>query len=166
MTVSQVQAVVNCVKDLAIQLGLEFTEKQTDAKTFVKEEDISLIAELITAGMCSGEIQLRDGYGGGDRDKIAKYAKSLIKDQLNKSKRLNGGNEYVPKNPGSRAGQGDETVKELRKAIKFLTERGDTKGVEECKEALTKRLEEIKPQSTSASPNLDALPEELRALFS
>lgn len=49
---------------------------------------------------------------------LKKYVASLLSNWLRKDTRLNGGTQYSVKNPGSRAGNSDPQVREMRKLLK------------------------------------------------
>ena len=95
-----------------------------------------------------------------DQDDMGKYVNGLINNWLRKDKRLNGNVEYKAKNPGSRAGQGDAQIKNLRLLLKTDI---DEEAKAEVQAAITARLAEIKPKNT---PVIDAtaIPEEFRHL--
>ena len=95
-----------------------------------------------------------------DQEDMGKYVNGLINNWLRKDKRLNGNVEYKAKNPGSRAGQGDAQIKNLRLLLKTDI---DEEAKAEVQAAITARLAEIKPKNT---PTIDAtaIPEEFRHL--
>ena len=98
----------------------------------------------------------------GNDTELNKYCNGLISNWVKKDKRLNGNVKYSIKNPGSRAGQGDEQVKELRKLLKQVTS-ADAK--EQVQAALDARVAEVKAERTpSLVINTDALPEHLQHL--
>jgi hypothetical protein len=92
-----------------------------------------------------GAIQYRPEFQAkvDDDAQLNSYIGGLINNWLRKAKELNGGQAYVPKNPGARAGAGDKQVKELKKLL------AKVKGTEheaKVQAALAKRIEEIKPK--------------------
>ena len=166
MTISQHQAVVNAVKS---QLGERFIPGQ-DVKPFVTKSDRQAIAATIAKQMLDGEVALSDSakakYGDSVDTLASKYVMGMVTNWLNKSPDLNGGTKYVTKNPGSRAGSGDDQIREMRKLKKQLTELGNTEGAARVDAAITARLAELEPAKVKAFDiNVEALPEELRALL-
>ena len=93
-------------------------------------------------------------------EKLKTYTNGLLSNWLRKDKRLNGGAKYVAKNPGSRAGQGDETVKNLRLLKKTLT---DPTQITEVESSINARLAEIKAaKAPKVEIDYDAIPASLR----
>ena len=74
--------------------------------------------------------------------------------------RLNGSEKYEAKNPGSRAGSGDEQIKALKALKSTLTSLEDIEAIDK---AIETRTAEIKPIKTVAI-NVNALPEAFRHL--
>ena len=89
---------------------------------------------------------------------LRKYIPGLVNNWLRKDKRLNGGNKYQPKNPGSRAGSGDESIRAMRTLLTVTT---DLDSKAQIEAAIQARLNELKPK---AAINTAALPEALRHL--
>ena len=79
------------------------------------------------------------------------YASNIFNNWLRKDTRLNGGVTYQAKNPGSRAGAGDEQVKELKKLLSTLSNPDQQAQVQA---AITSRLQELKIKNTKA-PEID-----------
>ena len=91
-------------------------------------------------------------------DELKKYIPGLVNNWLRKDTRLNGGTQYVTKNPGSRAGSGDEGIKAMRTLLS-LTD--DPKAKAQIQQEIDKRVAELKPKKEL---NVEALPESLRHL--
>lgn len=96
--------------------------------------------------------------GGTDDDSVMKYIPGLVNNHVRKDTRLNGGTKYQAKNPGSRSGSGDESVKAMRMLLSATTDVDARKQIEA---AIAARLEELKPKQVI---NLASLPESLRHL--
>jgi osmotically-inducible protein OsmY len=166
MTISQHSAVVTQVK---AQLGERFTPGQ-DVKDYITKADRQAVAAKIAQQMLDGEVTLSDEakakYGESAETLASRYVMGMVTNWLNKSKELNGGTKYTTKNPGSRAGSGDEQVREMRKLRKQLAELGNTEGVERVDAAIAQRLAEIGASKTSTVEiNAEVLPEALRGLI-
>jgi len=91
---------------------------------------------------------------------LTKYVSGLLDNWVRKNKDFNNGSAYVTKNPGSRAGSGDEQIKELRKLLKTQSEPTIIAQVEK---AIQERLAEIKPEAVVAI-NAAVIPEHLKHL--
>lgn len=99
MSIKQVDAVVTIVSGLeGFVPGQELTDAQTD-------ECVALLVQ----GLMSGEIQMgAEARAKHDSEKkMRTYAGGLLSNWLRKSKVLNGGVQYVAKNPGSRSGSAE-----------------------------------------------------------
>lgn len=93
-------------------------------------------------------------------EKLKSYTNGLLSNWLRKDTRINGGSKYVAKNPGSRAGQGDETVKNLRLLKKTLS---DPTQIAEVDASIDARLAEIKAsKAPTVEIDYDAIPADLR----
>lgn len=111
------------------------------------------VHERLIAMFLNGEVDFR---GTVDEITIRKYVPGLVNNWLRKDTRLNGGEKYVPKNPGSRAGSGDEALKAMRA---LLASTQDPEARREIEMAIEERKAELKPKQEI---NVDALPEHLR----
>ena len=130
-----------------------------EGKVKLTDEQRAQVALIVVQGILSGEVE----YTKEVTDKTVKeYVPGLVSNWLRKDTRLNGGGKYTPKNPGSRAGQGDAQVKELRK---LLAQQTDQSARAEIQEYIEKRLAEIKP-AKKVSIDMTALPAELQAKYS
>ena len=127
-----------------------------DAVELTKEERSKVQATLI-AGFQAGDI----AYQGDatDSTKLSAYVSGLVSNWLRKDKRLNGNVAYIAKNPGTRTGSGDETLKAMRTLLSVTT---DEEARVEIQQEIDRRVTELKPKKTV---NVDALPESLRHLL-
>jgi hypothetical protein len=82
----------------------------------------------------------------------------LVNNWVRKDTRLNGGTKYIPTNPGSRTGSGDEKLKNLRILLTMVPD--DVKPAVQVE--IDKRVEELKPKAQDI--NLEMIPENLRHL--
>ena len=113
------------------------------------------VHQLVTESFISGETSFK---GEVTPEAIKKYVPGLCNNWIRKDKRLNGGEKYVPKNPGSRAGSGDEALKAMKALLAATT---DAKARTEIETEIDKRKLELKPRQEI---NASALPESLRHL--
>jgi hypothetical protein len=106
-----------------------------------KDEKATVI-EIVCAGFESGEIEMsekaKDKYIGDT--KLKSYVGGLVNNWLRKDTRMNGGDKYVTKNPGSRAGSGDTILKNLRLLKSTIT---DEAKLESIDSAIDARMAEI-----------------------
>ena len=91
-------------------------------------------------------------------EQLLKYIPGLVNNHVRKDKRLNGGVKYEAKNPGSRSGSGDASVKAMRQLLAATT---SSEAKAQIQAAIDNRLAELKPK---VEIDADALPESLRHL--
>lgn len=132
------------------------TTSFTDPVELTKEERQEISTSLL-ADFRAGNIE----YSGDVNDpKLSAYVSGLISNWLRKDRRLNGNTTYVPANPGSRVGSGDESIKAMKS---LLNATDDEEAREEIQAAIDARLAELRPKP-KVEINVDALPESLRHL--
>jgi len=96
------------------------------------------------------------------QDDMKVYVSGLISNHLKKDVRINGGEKYTAKNPGSRAGIVDPQVREARRLLKTLEE--GSKGYARTEAFINARISELKASKLADCIDTDALPEELKDL--
>lgn len=145
----QSDAVVLAVRNTFTEGVVPETGKWTDAQ---KAEIYGALLNSFRAG------EWTKNSGGTDDATVAKYIPGLVNNHVRKDQRLNGGKKYEAKNPGSRQGSGDESIKAMRTLLSVTT---DPSVRDQIEAAIEARLEELKPK---AQINVAALPEALRHL--
>ena len=125
-------------------------EKAISLSTEQRKQVVNVLVE----GFKSGSIPISANKPDAE---LKKYVTGLLDNWLRKDKRLNGNTKYATKSPGSRKGQGDAQVKEMRKLLKTELSPAQKAAVEA---ALAKRIADIKPAKT-IEINVDSLPAEL-----
>jgi hypothetical protein len=93
-------------------------------------------------------------------EELRKYIPGLVNNWMRKDLRLNGGSPYVTKNPGIRAGSGDEQLRNLKLLLTKVS--GDSEATAAVKAAIEERQAQIKPAAKTI--NVAVLPEKLRHL--
>lgn len=147
MSITQGEAVFQAV--CKVTGTSEFTEKVALTK-----EQVSRVRDEVFAMFISGAT-LSDSLS---EEQLKKYVPGLVNNWMRKDKRLNGGEQYKTKNPGSRTGSGDESLKAMRTLLSVTT---DQEVINQIQAAIDQRIEELKPK---AAIDLSALPEALRHL--
>lgn len=118
------------------------------------------IKMVLMQGFLSGEIDLADS-NNRNVAWLSTYIPGLVNNHVRKDKRLNGGTEYVAKNPGSRGGVGSSDPQ--LKAMRGLLASGavtDPSDIAEIEAAIRARQAELQPKV-----DLSALPEWMRAKY-
>jgi len=133
-----------------------------DSAVELTKEQRSVVVGMVTDGIMSGQVDFSaEARAKHDTEaKVKTYVGGMVSNHLRKDKRLNGGEKYEAKAPGSRAGSGDEQLKALKALKATLTEASDIASVDA---AIETRLAEITVKKTVAI-NINALPEEFRHL--
>lgn len=149
MSVKQKDAVFAAV------VSVKGTSNFSDVVSLSKEERATVCSELF-AGIRDGSVVFGDTTI--DDTKLNAYISGLVSNWLRKDTRLNGNTKYVAKNPGTRTGSGDDSLKAMRA---LLTATSDESARAEIQAEIDKRLGELKPKKVI---NVAALPESLRHL--
>lgn len=163
----QKEAVYNAVTGVFKDAGIHFEDGDNASESLTPEFRKSVHA-IITEGFTQGNIALEDSPANKEKmstpAKMNSYVSGLISNWLRKDTRLNGDVAYVAKNPGSRAGSGDETVKTYRALIRKYSKTDPSK-VPAIQKYLDARVAELKSKGsvTELTPEqIASLPEELR----
>ena len=162
---NQHQAVISAAKEV---LGDKF-QAGVDIKTYITKEERTKVVEALVTGFLNQEVEMSDEarIKYSDRKSMTGYVGGLVTNWFNKSKELNGGEKYEAKNPGARAGSGDEQIREMKLLQQKLEAAGNTEGAAKVAAAITERLEVLKAaKAVKATREVDVakIPEELRAL--
>lgn len=118
----------------------------------------------IMQGFANGTVELsQEAASKYDTDaKLKSYTQGLVSNWLRKDTRLNGGSKYETKNPGSRAGSGDDTVKALRTLRSTLV---DADQIAQVEAEIATRVAAFKAsKQPKFEINADLIPENLRHL--
>jgi len=134
-----------------------------EAVILTKNERSNVI-EIVTQGIMSGTVDFSaEARIKHDTEaKVRTYTNGMVSNHLRKDKRLNGEVKYEPKNPGSRAGQGDDQLKALKALASTLPAGYDRTAIDA---AIASRVEELKASKTKAVKiDMSFLPEEFKHL--
>jgi hypothetical protein len=160
MSLTQKEAVFVAVKSLFSQSGRTFIE---GTKIELSKDERATVTQMVVEGINSGDVAFSDeaAQKHATADKVKAYVSGMVGNWLTKDKRLNGGSKYEPANPGSRAGQGDEILKNL-KALK--TTLSDAAHLAAVDAEIESRKQLIAASKTPAiAVNFDAIPADLLA---
>ena len=146
-------------------LGSEF-EPGMNVYDSMNTERRAKVNEAICNDITAGEVDFSDSAKEkyDTPAKLKGYVSGLISNWIRKDKQLNGDQTYVPANPGSRTGQGDPQLRELRKLLKLHKGTNDEAKIQSFIDA---RVNTIKAErDMHISIDSDLLPEELQGLAS
>lgn len=158
MSLSQKEAVFAAVTSVFAQSSRTLTDGET--VTLSKDERAN-VTSIVCAGINSGDVAFSTEAAAkyDTAEKLKGYVSGMVGNWLTKDKRLNGGDKYTPANPGSRAGQGDEVMKNLKALRGTLTDADQISAVDS---EIEKRKGEIaSSKAKKVEVNFDAIPAEL-----
>jgi hypothetical protein len=156
---SQKDGIYNAVVSFHKDHGRSFED---GTEVVFSKEDRATVIGMVCEAFHADEISISEAAKSkfSDPAELKSYAGSLLSNWLRKDTRLNGGVKYSPKNPGSRAGQSDETIKNLRLLRKTLDDADQIASVDE---EISTRLAAIKAaKAPTVEVNYDAIPAALR----
>lgn len=155
---TQKEAVFTAVVNVLAQQGIKIVEGQSVTMT---KELRAQVNNILFEGFRNGSIALEGEFSDSD---LKGYVSGLQSNWLRKDKRLNGGIAYQAKNPGSRAGSGDPSLKAMRTLMSTLTNEADKA---EVQGHINTRLTEIQVgKQKTAVIDYSVLPADLAAKFS
>lgn len=149
---TQKEAVFQAVKNVCGDVDGAYTPTK---------EQRAQVNNILFEGFRSGTIELDREYNDAD---LKSYSSSLQSNWLRKDKRLNGGVIYAAKNPGSRAGSGDASLKAMRALMTTLTSESDKAEVQAHIDARVSEIAATKVKKVAV--DFSALPADLAAKFS
>lgn len=147
-------------KEATYQAICNVTGHKGDGVLVISKEQRAQVNMILFESFRAGKIQLDREF---DDAELKQYVSGLQSNWIRKDKRLNGGVQYTAKNPGSRAGTADPSLKALRALMSTLTTDEDKKEVQGYIDA---RIAEINAAKQVATVDYSALPAELQAKFS
>ncbi len=162
MSFSQKESVYAAVKAFLDEKEIAHDDGQ---EVKLDKDGRKTVIEMISQSAMSGDMTLsaeaKTKYN--TIELMRGYVNGLLSNWLRKDTRLNGGGKYVAKNPGSRAGQGDEVLKNLKALRGTLT---DASHIAACDAEIVKRTAEVQAAKTKkVEINFDKIPENIRAMF-
>ena len=150
--VTQKEAVFQAVKNV---MG------EQDGQYVPTKEQRAQVNAILFEGFRSGTVELDKEMSDA---KLKGYVSGLQSNWLRKDKRLNGNTSYVAKNPGSRAGSGDPSLKAMRALLQTDISETDRAEIQTHIDA---RIAEINAgKKKTVTVDFSALPADLAAKFS
>lgn len=141
-----------------------FDVKSFDSAVELNKEQRESVVAIVTAGILDGTVDFsaEARLKHDTEQKVKSYTGGMVSNHLRKDKRLNGNTTYEIKNPGSRAGSGDNVLKALKALRSTLA---DAEQLASIDEAISNRAAELQASKQKAvSIDINALPEEFRQL--
>ena len=142
--VNQKEAVFNAVTS---------TVEVVNNKALLTKAEREKVICLLVEGFEQDKIEL-----SSKQEDLRKYTVGLLNNWLRKDTRLNGGDKYEAKNPGSRSGSADPVVKNLRLMLKTEITETQKKVIEE---AIAARVSALKPKTVEV--DMSVIPADILA---
>jgi hypothetical protein len=160
---NQRKATVSAILFVLSDKGISYEfNGPVNASDLMTENDRSKTVDMICKGFLEGEVEMSDEGKAKyftQPTELRKYVVGLVNNWLRKAPELNGGQKYQVKNPGSRAGSGNETIKALKQLLTITDDQDARRAIEA---EIASQLETIKPK---VEINFDAIPAHLRHLL-
>lgn len=147
-------------KEAVFQAVCNVTGHNGDGAVSITKEQRAQVNAILFEGFKSGKIEREREFSDSD---LKAYVSGLQSNWLRKDKRLNGGTQYIAKNPGSRAGSSDPQLKAMRTLLSTLTDESEKAEVQSYIDA---RVKEISAEKQAKTVDFSALPADLAAKFS
>ena len=164
MTISQSEATINAIVNLAQEQGYNAQPFETVYKDILTKQDTNQVVNFITKGLISGDISMTDKSKAkfkGDDKALRRYVVGLVNDRLRKAKALNGNTTYQYKEPGKLTNSRDAELKALTQVL-ALDNPPEVKA--EIEAEINRRKQELAAAKVkTVNINYDALPADLRA---
>jgi hypothetical protein len=160
--ISQKECVFAAVTALLEEQGRKH-ELDSKQPITLSKTDRATVVSMVVAARSEMQLSAEADAKFDTEPKFKDYVVGLVNNWLRKDTRLNGGSKYITKNPGSRAGQGDDIMKSLKALRTTVADKPEQAALVDAE--IEKRAAEI--QATKVKPttiNIDALPEHLRHL--
>lgn len=134
-----------------------------DTVVMLSKDDKAKVNTIVTDAIMAKVVDFSDEarIKYSTADKVSGYVNGMITNWLKKDPRLNGGVKYVAKNPGSRAGQGDSTLKELKKLMTIVSDADQRVAIEAAIE--TRKSEIATEKAKTVTLDLTKIPDDLKA---
>lgn len=134
--------------------------KEGSGKLTITKEQRASVIDIVVAGFKAGKVSLDKTFTDQE---LKAYTSGLVSNWIRKDVRFNEGEKYVAKNPGSRAGQTDESIKNM----KLLLKRPDLSAEDRAliQSELDTAIAAHQAKKANVEINYNALPESLRSKF-
>lgn len=155
---TQKEAVFSATTSVLSEAGITINEGD-NVSSLLNRELRAQITSILVEGFNSKKIALEKSFT--DEADLRTYCSGLTSNWLRKDKRLNGGMNYVAKNPGSRTGSSDPQIKAMRLLLSTKT---DPAEIAEIQAFIDSRVAVVAPKKAAKQINVADLPVELQHL--
>lgn len=147
-------------KEAVFQAVCNVTGHKGEGQVTISKEQRAQVNMILFEGFRNGTIELDREYSDSD---LKSYVSGLQSNWLRKDKRLNGGVKYEAKNPGSRAGSTDPSLKAMRALINQPGLSDEDKA--EIQSHIDAKVAEINATKVAKTVDFSALPADLAKKF-
>jgi hypothetical protein len=159
---NQKEAVFNAVMDVLSQEKVKLDDG-SNVVNLLNRDRRHKVNQILFDGFKSGDIELATEF---PNDSILRtYCSGLQSNWVRKDKRLNGGVPYIPKNPGSRDGYNDPSIRAMRLLLSTKTEHAERAEIQKHIDQRKAELERSRPAAPKVEIDFDALPTALRMKY-
>ena len=159
--VNQKTAVLSTLLSVLNERGVEYAlNSETPIKEVLTDADRAKAREILFAAFRSGGVEYKESFTDkvNDDKELKSYVSGLVNNWVRKAKELNNGQAYKAKNPGSRAGNSDPEIKNM-KLLLSVTADEDAKA--EIQTAIDVKLAEIKAAKQDIKVDMSQIPADL-----
>ena len=153
---TQKESVFGAVTSLGFDGAGEFKPTKDQLK-----EIYQIVSDEIVAGDVAFSDDAKVKYNTPELIR-SKYVPGMVSNWIRKDTRLNGGEKYETKNPGSRAGRGDEVLKNLKGLRGTLSDAEQIAAVDVEITNRTNELNAAKASKKSVQVDLSKIPDDIR----
>jgi hypothetical protein len=125
---SQKQVVYNAIVAFLQENGLSLENNRAELTKSDRKTIVTMIATALDSGDMPFSATARAKHD--TPTKIRNYSTGLLSNWLRKDNRINGGAKHKIKNPGSKANQDDEVLKDLKSIRKLLSNKKEIQAVD------------------------------------
>ena len=163
MKVNQKTATVNVLLSVLKERGVNYELfGATPISEVLTDTDEAKAREILFAMFRSDKITYKEDFKSKvDSDsELKKYISGLVNNWKRKAREFNNNIKHEAKNPGSRAGSGDEKVKEMKKLLSITS---DPTAKAMIQAAIDERVASLKAEKNQVEIDYSVIPAELRA---
>ena len=159
---NQKEATFNAIVSVLEESGIKY---EPGVKVDLNTDQRKTVTNMLVAGCMEGHIDMKEASRAKHDtvEKQYKYWYGTVKNWLDKDTRLNGGVKHQIKKPGSRAGQSDPQLKNMKALLIQVEAAGTPEQIEAVKNEIAKRQAEIAAEKAKkVEVNIDLLPDDLK----
>lgn len=162
---NQKNATVNAILSVLSARGVDYRlGGDVNLSDVINDSDKQTVRSILFTAFKEGKVEYKESFQDSvnDDSELKKYISGLLNNWIRKNKDFNCGVKYEAKNPGSRAGSQDESIKAMRALLSITPDAKDKAAIQS---AIDAKLAEIQVEKKQVTIDLDAIPEELKKML-